>query len=411
MPMSRQKLLVVVAATALSTSVSGCVFGHTDDATDLTRSEATLNGHGGASKGPAESWFIWDTDAALAAPNHTTGPRHFPAGSVAPFSARISNLTANTTYFFRACLRDRDGTRCAEIHDFRTLPADNSVSVAAAGDIGDGDATPHMQDETAQLIKFFDPHKVLTLGDNAYSEGSLAQYLAHFHPWWGSPLGTPYGLPSGFGDRLRPVPGNHESATPGQAGYYDYFNGKGVGGAWGVAGQRGKGWYSFTLGNWKLIALDSANGGAPSSEQLNWLEREVAGNTKRCLLAYWHHPRFSSGAGDHDDLPAMQGFWNRLWSAADPSKRADLILNGHNHSYERLARQGLVGNADPAGIVEVIAGTGGTRLVPFGAIDPESRSRHLVHGVLWLALRDGSAHIRFVDTAGNLRDSVTEPCH
>jgi hypothetical protein len=408
--MSRSKLFLATAATVLTVSSSGCVAGHTDDATSLTRSDATLNGHGGASKGPAESWFIWDTDARLAAPNNATPRSPFPTGA-APFSARISNLSAKTTYYFRACLSDGDGQRCSEIHDFRTLPINNAASVVAAGDIGDDDSTPHMQDETGAMIAFLNPHKVLALGDNAYKEGSLAQYRAHFDPWWGSPIGTHSGAPSGFGDRVRPVPGNHESATSGQAGYYDYFNGKGAIGGWGVAGQRGKGWYSFTLGSWKLIALNSANGGLPSAEQLAWLEREIAGNTRRCLLAYWHHPRFSSGAGDHDDLPEMQGFWNKLWSAADPSKRADLILNGHNHSYERLARQGLDGNAHTQGIAEIIAGTGGTRLVPFGTPDPESRSRHLLHGVVWLSLNDGSAQIRFIDTAGNLRDSATEACH
>ena len=207
-----------------------------------------------------------------------------------------------------------------------------ALLVTAAGDIcGE---TPSTCDETAELIASLDPDAALTLGDNQYVEGTLAQYLGGYQGAWGA-----------FKDITFPVAGNHEWMTPGAQGYLDYFD-------------TDRYWYSFSLGDWRFYALDGTceeNGGcAPGDEQYEWLERELASRSDRCILAYWHQPRFSSGT-KHGSDALLEPLWDLLDSAG-----ADLVLSGHEHHYERFSSQDSQGAATPDGMVEIVAGTGGT---------------------------------------------------
>jgi hypothetical protein len=413
-PRARAKRLFalpVVLAAALG--LPACV-GHTDDATNLTATSATLNAHGKTTSGPARAFFRWGTQPD--ALTNTTPGISYPANVEGPHAETITGLSPSTTYYFRACSTVNGATGCAELHDFRTLTSGGEATVVAAGDIGDDTPSPNGQDNTGARVAQIDPHKVLTLGDNAYENGTLAEYEANFAPWWGDPHGVDRGGPNGFGDRLRPALGNHETPSAGE-GTYDFFNGEYRSGEstinlqFGLAGPRGQGYYYHDVGSWRLIALNSRNGGPIDQAQLNWLTTAVSDNPRPCLLAYWHHPRFTSRDGGLDDDPEMASIWSRLWSSSTPSKRADLILNGHLHHYDRFARQNLSGGADSNGMRQVIVGTGGADLHGFQTIDAQSERRLSEHGVLKLALRPDRAVGEFIDTAGNVDDSFTELCH
>jgi hypothetical protein len=202
--------------------------------------------------------------------------------------------------------------------------------VVAAGDIAK--AGGH-QRSTSDRVRELDPDRVLLLGDNQYWSGTLAQYRTFFGPTWGR-----------FKARTRPVPGNHEYQTPRAAGYFAYF-GK-------AARPKGRSYYSFDLGGWHLIALNSSIDHGPGSAQERWLRADLVNTGKRCILAYWHFPRFSSGA-HQGSWGSLGTFWNDLYAA-----RADVVLSGHEHSYERFARQtpwakanrqGLAGLRHPQG--------------------------------------------------------------
>jgi len=261
--------------------------------------------------------------------------------------------------------------------------------VVVAGDIADdgsGDTG------TARVVQSIDPDVVLTAGDNAYPDGALSDYRSWYDPTWGA-----------FKVKTRPSPGNHDYHTSGAPGYFDYFNG--VGAQTGPAGDRGKGYYSFDLGSWHLIALNNYVPMSAGSAQETWLKADLAAHPG-CTLAYWHEPRFTSGA-EHADNTSTGPLWNDLYAAG-----ADVVLNGHNHQYERFARQDPQGNADPAkGIREFVAGTGGTALYSFGTIQPNSEVRDdTSHGVLKLTLHASSYEWRFVPSDGALADSGSTAC-
>jgi hypothetical protein len=409
---AKRRLALPVALVA-ALALPACV-GHTDDATNLTATSATLNAHGKATDGPVRGFFRWGLQPN--ALTNTTPGINYPANAEGPHGETITGLSPSTTYYFRGCSTDNAGTLCAELHDFRTLSSTGEGVVAVAGDIGDDTPRPNGQDNTGALVASMDPHKVLTLGDNAYENGTLAEYEANFAPWWGDPHDVDRGGPNGFGDRLRPALGNHETPSGGE-GTYDFFNGQYSSGGstinlqFGLAGVRGQGYYTHDVGSWRLIALNSRNGGSIEQAQLDWLAARVSENPKPCLLAYWHHPRFTSRDGGLDDDADMASIWSRLWSTSAPSKRADLILNGHLHHYDRFARQNLAGNADANGMRQVIVGTGGVELHNFQTIDPQSERRLSEHGVLRLTLAPDRAVGEFIDTAGNVDDSFTEFCH
>ncbi len=280
--------------------------------------------------------------------------------------------------------------------------------IAAAGDIacdpenpdfegGQGTTVTCRQGSTAGLLADRDLAAVLPLGDLQYEDGTLAQFEASYEPSWGE-----------LKEITRPVPGNHEYDTPGAAGYFDYFNGVGV--ADGAANRRGRGYYSFDVGDWHLIALNSnctAVGGCKEGRPQNdWLEADLTANPATCVLAYWHHPRFSSGA-EHGSLARTGPFWDDLHAAG-----ADLVLSSHDHLYERFAPQNPRGVADPEGIRQFVVGTGGNSLLGFSETAPNSEVREAeTYGVLELTLRPSSYEWEFraADGAG-FTDSGSDRC-
>ena len=253
-----------------------------------------------------------------------------------------------------------------------------------AGDISNCSRT---QDEsTAQLLDNI-AGTVFTLGDNVYPDGTAAQFSDCYGPTWGR-----------HKNRTRPSPGNHDYHVSGASGYYNYFGS--------VAGDPGKGYYSYDLGAWHIISLNSEVGYAAGSAQEQWLKADLAANQSVCTLAYWHHPRFSSG--QHGNLARSQPFWQALYDDG-----ADVILNGHDHTYERFAPQNPNGQADSSrGIREFVVGTGGAGLYPFPNIQPNSEVRNnTTYGVLKLTLHASSYDWQFVPIAGQtFTDSGSGNC-
>ena len=275
--------------------------------------------------------------------------------------------------------------------------------VAAAGDIacdpldtfyngGLGTVTACRQEATSDLALAGGFDAVLLLGDNQYLDGALAKYQSVFGPTWGR-----------LGSLLRPAAGNHEYETPGAAGYFDYFGA--------AAGNRTEGWYSYELGAWHVVVLNSncaAIGGCgPSSPQLRWLAADLATHPRACTLAYWHHPRFSSGL--HNNDPLSDAFWRTLYAAG-----ADLVLVGHDHDYERFAPQDPDGRADPAhGIREMVVGTGGREVRPFTTLRANSEVRNDQDlGLLKLRLRTDGYDWQFLPVRGaTFTDAGSAGCH
>ena len=227
-------------------------------------------------------------------------------------------------------------------YDAGTLPLqDSRVTVAGAGDICD--STPANCGLTADLIEAINPTTVFVTGDNAYDNGTLTEYNAWYDPNWGR-----------FKILTQPVPGNHEYNTSGAAGYFDYFNG--VGQATGPAGDRTRGYYSYDVGEWHFVALNSRSGGTVSSTQLSWLDADLAANTKPCVAAYFHHPLLSRG--EYSGYATMKPFYDRLYAA-----KADLVLVGHDHNYQRYAKMDAYKVATTDGLRQLIVGTGGRAAV------------------------------------------------
>lgn len=275
------------------------------------------------------------------------------------------------------------------------------VTVVAAGDIacdpadpnfngGTGTATACHMLATSNLALSLNPAAVLLLGDNQYENGALAKYQASFDPSWGRLNAITF-----------PVPGNHEYGTLGAQGYYAYFGA--------AAGDPSQGWYSFDLGDWHLIALNSncaaVGGCGAASPQGQWLAADLAAHLGVCTLAYWHHPRFSSGP--HGNDAASAAFWNLLYGAG-----ADLILNGHDHGYERFAPQSPSAAADATGLRELVVGTGGKNLTSVVAVKANSQFRsYFAFGVLELELYGNGYRWRFVADTRMTLDSGQTLCH
>ena len=240
---------------------------------------------------------------------------------------------------------------------------------------------------------------VFLLGDNAYPDGSARDYALCFTPSWGDSAKR-------IMSKIRPTPGNHEHETVGDAApYYEYF-GK-------AAGSPKKGYYSYDLGEWHVIALNSEIvvnrifTDAERSEQEAWLRDDLKGSQKKCTVAYWHHPMLSSGW--HGSDTRIASFWRILQEHG-----VDLALVGHDHNYERfrpLAATGIVDTT--AGIVQIVVGTGGGGLRNFrNSILPQSAFRlQGYYGVLKLTLGAGEWRSAFIDTNGTVWDPGGGKCH
>jgi len=270
------------------------------------------------------------------------------------------------------------------------LSAKSAVFVGA-GDIASCDDLSGAE-ATAKLIEKI-PGTVFAAGDLAYPDGSDEQFAKCYAPTWGR-----------FKDRTHPAPGNHEYHSTGASGYARYFGA--------AAGDPKKGYYSYELGGWHVIALNSecaeVGGCNAASPQIQWLQSDLAKHPAACTLAYFHKPLFSSG-DKHGNDPEMKPLWQTLYRAG-----ATLVINGHDHDYERFAPQDPDGNADPArGIREFVVGTGGKNLRGFGPPQPNSEVRsNTAFGVLKLTLYKGGYDWEFVPVAGKqFTDSGAGSCH
>lgn len=270
----------------------------------------------------------------------------------------------------------------------------NQVRVAAAGDIacapGDRSSTSACgQFATSDLIVAGAYDAVLTLGDNQYPSGSEEDFRRSYLESWGRVLAT-----------TRPSPGNHDYGTKDAAGYFATF---GI-----AAGDPANGYYSFDLGGWHLVSLNSNCDSVPcgpGSEQERWLRADLAAAGTRCVLAYWHHPRFSSGS-THGSDKRTDGLYRALRGAG-----ADLVLTGHEHHYERFGPTGPDGGADAAGPRLFVVGTGGASHYGFGDPLPTSEVRISgVFGILELNLRPRGYDWRFRPVAGHDLDAGSGTC-
>ena len=279
---------------------------------------------------------------------------------------------------------------------------DGPPVIAAAGDIacsptsayynrGVGAELNCRQRATSDLLARGGYDAVLTLGDNQYERGELADYEAVYDRSWGRVKAITH-----------PTPGNHEYMS-GAGGYFRYFGA--------AAGDAASGWYSFDLGSWHVIALNSncaqVGGCWDGSPQERWLRNDLARHAgAKCTLAFWHEPRFSSGA--HGDNVAYTELWRALYEAG-----ADVVLAGHDHDYERFAPQAPSGVLDTGrGIREFVVGTGGSHLRPFGAIREWSEVRDATSvGILELRLRRDGYDWRFRPAVGSFTDAGSGPCH
>lgn len=263
------------------------------------------------------------------------------------------------------------------------------VTFVGAGDIA---SCANDNDEaTAQLLDRIGG-TVFTLGDNVYDDGSAEQFANCYAPTWGRHL-----------DRTYPVPGNHEYHTPGARAYFAYFAPR--------VGDPGAGYYSFDLGGWHIVALNSnceqIGGCDTASAQYAWLQADLSAHPARCTIALTHHPRFSSGGhGDDQDLTA---FWGLLYASG-----VEIVLSGHDHDYERFAPQEPNGRPDPRnGIRQFVVGTGGANLREFETLAPNSEARDAsTFGVLELTLQPAGYTWQFVPVAGStFTDAGSDTCH
>ena len=261
--------------------------------------------------------------------------------------------------------------------------------LVGAGDIAD--CNSNGDESTASLLDGL-AGTVFTLGDNAYESGSAADFRRCYDPSWGRQRG-----------RTRPVAGNHDYLTKGAAGYFGYYGA--------TAGDPATGWYAYDIGAWRAYVLNSncalVGGCEAGSAQERWLRGDLAANPRACVLAMWHHPRFSSGMHGNDAITA--DLWTDLYEAG-----AELVLNGHDHDYERFGPQTPGGRADPdRGIVEVVVGTGGRSHYAFETVRANSLVRDdATYGVLRLVLSAGGWSFEFVPVpGGTFTDSGSGACH
>ena len=257
--------------------------------------------------------------------------------------------------------------------------------LVGAGDIAD--CSNNGDEVTAKLLDSISG-TVFTTGDNVYPDGTSAEFANCYDPSWGRHKSRTY-----------PSPGNHDYHTADAAGYFEYFGS--------AAGEPGKGYYSYDLGAWHIVVLNSNVPVKAGSLQEQWLRADLAAHPAVCTLAYWHHPRFSSGI-EHGSSKSMQPLWQALYDYG-----ADVVLAGHEHNYERFAPQDPQGNPDPVrGIRQFVIGSGGRGHYPFGVPIANSEVRNNdAFGVLKLTLRPTSYSWEFIPELGKtFTDSGSAPC-
>jgi hypothetical protein len=310
----------------------------------------------------------------------------------------------DTTYLYRVRAKDAAGNRSKPSKKV-TATTSSSAIVAAAGDVacapndpnykgGLGTSTACRQLYTSNILVNGDFDAVLALGDLQYDSGALSDFNAVYDPTWGRVKNITY-----------PVVGNHEYGQSNASGYFQYFGS--------VAGDPGKGWYSFDLAGWHIVAINSncdriSGGCGVGSAEETWLRNDLAAHPSACSIAMWHHARWSSG---HDgDNTFMQPMWQDLYDAG-----VEILLSGHSHDYERFAPQNANGQLDnAAGIRQFVVGSGGAFWTGLGtSFDANSQAhQNNTYGVLQLTLRSGAYDWQFLPEAGKTySDSGTTACH
>lgn len=277
-------------------------------------------------------------------------------------------------------------------YEYSAVPLDKAtVVVAGAGDICD--SSGNACQGTSDLIVSINPTAVFTAGDNAYSSGTLTEYNNRYAPTWGR-----------FKGLTSPSPGNHDYLTSGASGYFDYFNG--VGNQTGPAGDRSKGYYSWDVGDWHFVALNTMSGGTVASAQINWLKSDLAATTKPCIAAYFHHPLVSRG--NYSGYSQVKPIWDALYAA-----KADLVLVGHDHNYQRYGKMNPSQAAASDGIRQVLVGTGGRAFYGLSGSHPLlEASNASTYGVLKLTLTATGYTGDFVPRAGSsYTDHFTGTCN
>lgn len=253
-----------------------------------------------------------------------------------------------------------------------------------AGDIGRcGSAGP---EATAALLDR-ESGSVFTVGDNAYPNGRVEDFRDCYAPSWGRHRG-----------RTSPAPGNHEYETAGAAGYFGYFGSR--------AGSADRGYYAYTLGAWRIIALNSEAPVSAGSAQAAWLRNELASSGAGCTAAYWHRPLMSSGS--HGDNPDMRDLFSILYDAG-----VEFIVAGHDHLYERFAPMDPNGRPDSQrGVRQFTVGTGGTPISQPGGVRFGSEIQGYAWGVIRFELAPNGYRWQFLPVAGqSFQDSGFESCH
>ncbi|HLF40648.1 MAG TPA: metallophosphoesterase, partial [Acidimicrobiia bacterium] len=273
-------------------------------------------------------------------------------------------------------------------------PVGPVATLVGAGDIAS--CSVNGDEATAKLLDGViaaDPAAtVFTVGDNAYDNGTPSEFTNCYGPTWGR-----------HRDRTRPATGNHEYGTTNASGHFGYFGTR--------AGEPAKGYYSYDVGAWHVVVLNSncskVGGCGAGSPQEKWLRADLAASAASCTVAYWHHPRFNSGSYGNDS--SVAAFWKALHEFG-----AEVVLNGHSHLYERFAPQRPDGTADPAfGIRQFIVGMGGRSNYPFGTVQANSEVRNSdTNGVMKLTLRPDGYDFAFLPVAGrSFTDTGSGTCH
>ena len=277
------------------------------------------------------------------------------------------------------CSRD-----APELNPTAPTPAEIASAVlVGAGDIGEcgipgSEATARLLDQITGTV--------FAAGDTAYYHGTREDFDRCYHPTWGR-----------HRSRTRPVPGNHEYETPGAAGYFEYFGER--------ASPATQGYYSFEVGGWHIVALNSSIAVDAGSPQVSWLRDDLAAHPVTCTLAIVHYPLFSSGP--NGPTSQLRPIWDVLAAAG-----AEVVVSGHDHLYERFAPQTPSGRLDTArGIRQFVAGTGGAHLSTPRAPSPNSDVLMSEWGVLKFTLHGTGYSWEFIAADATVRDSGSGTCH
>jgi hypothetical protein len=343
-----------------------------------------------ASAGDAEVMLSWTANAESDLNHYNLYRDGAEIASPASSAYQDPAVRNGTTYTYEVTAVDNAGNESAKSASASATPRAGSSPgdpvITAAGDIC-GSTTDCRA--TSDLNLEINPTKMLTLGDNAYNDGSLTDYMSFYDPNWGR-----------FKTNTKPITGNHEFRTPDAQGFHDYFGA--------TAPDQ---YYSYDIGAWHFIALASAAGISPAAggAEETWLRADLAAHPNQCTVAYWHEPRWSSGTSAGSDS-SWSAVWRDLYA-----NHVELVLNGHEHNYERFAPQTPSGLSDPTnGIVEVVSGTGGvSHSADFGTPIANSAVRNdNTFGLTKVTLHPGSYDLDFQPIAGQtFTDHYAGSCH